>query len=876
LIAASILGRVLEDEIAQYIVGGLNRHIRAEVKVDQVKLSFLKKFPDASLEFKDVFIASVPDFLPDHFNERNTDTLLVASHLFLRFNILKLLKRQYFVREVQIRSGKLNVFIDRAGNGNYTIWEKKDKAGDKNFLLELDNVNLSDILVAFDNRALEIDIRGMVRKSYFKGKFSTESYAMSAGLEGMLQEYRKEGNIFMRGQKVSSRASLLIDPQTIKISDGNLLMAGQHVLLTGEILRPRPLELDLNLEGKYLDLEYVLRHLVVSSDKIPDDLTAGGILDFSGKIKGVASNTQMPWIEANFSLHDGWLRSSRFPQDVREIHTKGSYSNGIRRGPQTTLIRLNDVSMKFGNSRVGGDYSVFNLMRPDFNYQIKAELDLSDIQRFISKDSLVGNMQGRILGEIGMQGDQALLKNFSKGDLLNYDYQADLHLENVSFDFKKIPLSFKNFSGEVVFTDHLALKNLSGIVEESQVSISGRADNFLEYLFTSGANLWMDVDLYSERLDLNYPGFFKSGVKKGIKKDSVFFPERLFLKTRFWFDELEIKDFTATQVTGDLIYKPQRLSINKVELQSMDGRIISEGILEQQHDMHILVKSISKISSVDITSAFSSFNNFGQNFIVDHHLKGSLSGTVNFSAGLDEKMRIKKETILADCDVTIIDGELSGFEPMMKLSKFIEVEELENIHFSTLTNEIFIRNEEVVIPKMDIASSAADITASGIHGFDKNFTYKTKVALSEILTKKTRRTSGKDSEFGIVEDDGLGRVYMYLIIEGSPEGTDVRYDRRGAVQNIREQMQAEKQELKGILKEEFGLFKKDSTLQKENMNNESPAFMLEWEEQRDSTFEPEKRKNNNLDKERFIIEWDEGEIEPVEPEIGKKKNRKKK
>ncbi len=859
LVAAVILGRVFEDELTQYVLSGLNRQIRTEVKVEDVKLSFIKKFPNASLEFRNVFIASVPDFHPSVFMELNTDTLLVAKKLFLRFNVLKLVKRQYIIREVQVRTGKLNIFIDRSGNGNYLFWGKKEGNGDKNFLLELENVKLTDILVRFDNRALEISIGGLIDKCYFRGQFSREAHNISAGLEGTLHHYSNEGTIFLREQRISLTSSVYIDPQSIHIQGGDIKMAGQHLLVSGKILRPKPLHFDLSVEGKQLDMENILRYLVISNEKFPEDFRAGGNLDFRGQVKGTASNTKMPGIEAIFSLQDGWLRSSGFPQEIRDIRTNGSYSNGNRQGPKTTLIQLNNASMRLGNSRLGGDYSVFNLISPNFNYKIKADLDLEDIQAFIPGDSIIKSMQGKVLAELQMQGNQALLANFSKADLLDYEIMANIHLEDVSMQFCGTPFHFSDFSGEAVFTDHLNIKSMNGILEDNQVSISGRVDNFLEFLLTPGVNLWMDIDLYSERMDLNHFRTMNSKAENGDEGDTIVLPDRLYLKTRFWFDELAIKDFRAEQVTGDLIYKPGRLSINHLELLSMGGRIKSEGILEQQQNMHFLVKSMSRVWSVDITEGFSSFNNFGQDFIADRHIKGSLSGMVNFSACLNENMKIKKETILADCDMVVRNGELHGFEPMMKLSRFIDVEELGNVQFSTLHNEIFIRNQEVVIPKMDIQSSAFEIAASGIHGFDKYFTYKVKVALSELLSKKSRKPREQDSEFGIIEDDGLGRAYAYLIIEGSPEGTDIRYDRKGAVQNIREQMKQEKQELKRILKDEFGMSNKDLSLAGDSTARDAPAFIIEWEEDRDSLSAGDKKPGNISEKERFIIEWDDNE-----------------
>jgi len=215
---------------------------------------------------------------------------------------------------------------------------------------------------------------------------------------------------------------------------------------------------------------------------------------------------------------------------------------------------------------------------------------------------------------------------------------------------------------------------------------------------------------------------------------------------------------------------------------------------------------------------------------------------------------------------------------MRKLSRFIDVEELEDIKFSTLTNQIFIRNEEVIIPKMDINSSAFDLTGSGLHGFDKNFTYKVKVSLSELLSKKAKKPDKSESEFGVIEDDGLGRVFIYLIIEGSDQGTEVRYDRRGAVQNIKDQFKEEKKVLREILNEEFGLFDKDSTLRGETEDDKDSKFLLEWEEDPDRDIKIDSdRRDNKSDKEGFTIVWDdEEESDTVIVEEKKRRRRKKK
>ncbi len=858
--AAAVLGRIFEDRITQYVVSGLNKQIRTEAQVVDVKLSFLKKFPDASLELKDVVLLSVPDYLSSDFPGQNTDTLLLAKHLYLRFSVAKLLKRQYKIKEVHVRSGILNLLIDQQGNKNYVFWERQRENGSETFLLEIDNLKLTNINVNFKNRAMDMGMAGNIKKGTFKGNFSREEYNLATSIEGTVYHYIKKGNSYFHNRRISTSASLSVNPRMIEILSGNMNLAGQHLAVNGKIIRPRPLEYDLALTGKQMDLDEILRFDLIKGMQIPEDLKAGGAINFQASITGMASKTQMPRIDASFSLSDGLLTASVIPYGIRELKTEGQYSNGNRQGRASTRIILKNASMLYGNSRLGGNYEIINLNHPKIDYAIKAALDLADIPSLFSVDSIFRDMEGMLYAEIHLSGSQESLAKMQKSELLKHRYDAKIRFEGVNLGLAYKSLDLKNLTGDLTYKDHLMIKSLTGSIEDIEVSLSGRADNLLDFLFTKSGNLWLDSDVYVSKADLNnLPSLKKDKAGKHIS-DSVNLPDRLYVKTRYWIDELMIKEFHASQVTGELEYKPRRLSIPRLNLNSMEGKIQTEGILEQQQNNHFLVKSISEVSNIDITRVFSAFKNFGQDFIMEKHIMGELSGLVNFSAGLDEKMKIKKETILADCDVAIRDGELSGFEPMRKLSRFIDVEELEDIKFSTLTNQIFIRNAEVIIPKMDIKSSAFDITGSGLHGFDKNFTYRVKVSLSEILSKKAKKPDKSESEFGVIEDDGLGRVFIYLIIEGSVYGTEVRYDRKGAMQNIRDQFKEEKQELREILNEEFGLFKKDSTLREDKEGEKANRFILDWEEDSENGKKSDSvRKVNKSGQEGFTILWDDDE-----------------
>ena len=160
---------------------------------------------------------------------------------------------------------------------------------------------------------------------------------------------------------------------------------------------------------------------------------------------------------------------------------------------------------------------------------------------------------------------------------------------------------------------------------------------------------------------------------------------------------------------------------------------------------------------------------------------------------------------------------------------------------------------------MEVYSSAFNITASGDHLFDNHYNYKIKVLLSEILWGKARRAKQENEEFGTVEDDGLGRTSIPLSITGFNSEYKITYDSKKAFDVVKQSFKNQKKELKSVLNEEFGWFKKDSTLRKEQENKKRSHFKVDWD---DADSKPKvkeksgKEKSTDGDDTKQKIDWD--------------------
>ena len=95
-----IITFLYQDEVTEFLIKEINKNLKTEIVVDKVNFSVLKRFPNASLEFKNLVTKSAPDYNNKDFKELNNDTLFTARSLILKYN-------RHFQEELQNQNNSL-------------------------------------------------------------------------------------------------------------------------------------------------------------------------------------------------------------------------------------------------------------------------------------------------------------------------------------------------------------------------------------------------------------------------------------------------------------------------------------------------------------------------------------------------------------------------------------------------------------------------------------------------------------------------------------------------------------------------------------------------------------------------------------------------
>jgi len=195
-----------------------------------------------------------------------------------------------------------------------------------------------------------------------------------------------------------------------------------------------------------------------------------------------------------------------------------------------------------------------------------------------------------------------------------------------------------------------------------------------------------------------------------------------------------------------------------------------------------------------VDSVFYMFENFNQKFITNSNLRGRLRTKMDLELEFTKNLQVNPRSVIADVSVNLINGQLLNFEPMQKLSKFVEDVELRNIQFKEIKNTLHIANNQVLIPEMVIRSNLNTISISGTHTFDNAIDYKLKVSLKKYTKKNT------SEEENAVEENKEGGTTLFLKVKGIPPNTKISYDTKSVKEKIKDRLKVEKTEMKNLFK----------------------------------------------------------------------------
>jgi hypothetical protein len=816
---------LLQDRVAGYILKSANNSISTPFDYGTLNLSFLKKFPKASIELRDVIVHSSPDFNSNVFPEINTDTLLAAKYVTIEFKITDIIKGIYNIDRVSARSGKINLYSDKNGHVNYDISVLNDRSGSKNFTIDLKRINLTGIEVYYNNLATELITTGLVKTGHFQSRISDDKIDFTAVAEMEIHRIQIHNIKITKPIPAKLDLSLQNSKNGILLRKGILNVQNYGFWLSGTISSENML--DLNLKGNNIDISKIRNYLPVEYLHFISEYSPTGILVIESRIKGLLTRTSNPHIEIECVLKNGNISYGKSDLSINTLSFAGTFSNGTKNRPETCSVSIKDLKAKLGSAEYSGAVSLSDFNHPKVLLDLKGKLVPGELREFFNLQTIT-KAEGFVDFNIKIEGFIPKKEKNTISDFFDLKPRAVLNFDNFNVGLKNYRSLITNVNGELLIDSSIRSNNFRFIYKGQTIKINGEFQNLPEWLAGRTVSLIAKSDVSLSKVTTELFAGFKFSSDTSILNKSYFsFPEDLVLDINFKIDSLKYKNFSSAKIVGSLSYKPGLLTFKSLRMETLNGIISGNGFVIQNKNKSMFARGGFNATDIDVNKAFKTFNNFGQSFLKAENIAGQLSGSLSVLIPMDSGFNPKIKLISAEGKYLLINGSLLNFGPVKQLSSFIELSELENISFEKMENDFFIRNNILYLPQMDVKSSAADLSINGKHSFDNDYEYHVKMLLSEFLSKK--RNKNKVSEFGVVEDDGLGRTSLLLKIVNKGDNFKVGYDVKAAGNQVKNNIKSERKNLKSILNQEYGWFKNDSLAVQKPVEKKS-RFRISWDE----------------------------------------------
>jgi hypothetical protein len=805
MVALGGLLYLYRDEIKVAVVRELARQLRAETVIrGDIDLTIWRSFPDVSVDVYDIRLSLKPQ---DAKRLRFPIRKVVAMHrLSLRIDLLSFLQQHYTVHQIVL--DKPSIYLARSVLGRWNYEEifrgvSAPTQGGRNdtarFYFDLNDFEVrggeiliedprTDLFVAADDVNIEL-----------VGRFREQNFTLGLKVGGHVDRIRQGKFTYLRDKDIDLKTEVDINRSKglFALKTSKLEIAGLSVELSGDMQqRGKGKSSGLYYNLAFNSSDYDIRQFFgLLPGLYPDelkDLEADGLFALDGVYRGFSSSTSSPSFKLNFRVQNGKLSYRDDERNISDISLRGSYSYDPL-DSKKSYFWLDTLSGRLGSEPFNGSFSYTDFHDPFLKLILKGRFDL-DVLRSLSPTLAAGaQVKGWVEADIQARGRLADLtaNRYSEA----YATGA-LTCKGVTVSYPGLAMPVRDLNASVrINGNRLNVEYARCKIGESDLDLSGLADNYIGYFFERKGKLAARLKLTSRNLDFNQwipmPDSTAKSKKQESESDtSSFLPDQfldsgqdLLRDVRFTF-ETHVDRFQVFKVKG------QNLSGG---IQLVDGRLLLHNIrcnffggqveLESESGQGKAQVSI-KVDNVDIHEAFATLPVVGQLALVGKSIYGQLSSTIRFTARYDSRYRVPPSSILAEGDVLIKQGKIMDFAPLNRTILFFKLDRFQNVVFSDLKTHFTVEDNRMYMDGLKIRGNGIELEFFGSHGFDNSLDYRLRLSL---LKRKLRNKEQTDVE-NLVDaepEDTNPILSVYVSITGTLDKPKFNLDKDGFKRDVR-------------------------------------------------------------------------------------------
>jgi len=740
------------------------RRINGELTIGDIDLSVWKNFPNIAIELKNVIVADSLYHSP----------LLKANQISCAVNIFQLTSSKPDIARIKVSGALFHLFVDSSGfNNDYLLSPKKqdtsavskteseaapqpivirhielenftfiseDKIKDKKYGVEVSTATAdikrrdSVLIISFkedcmlDGLGFNLAKGVYLGHSAIKGKWQMEFDKSAKVLTVEQSPVEINGNDF----KIAASFHFNKDSSyfTLHAITDKILYKDARALLTEKIQN----------KLKFIDVTSPMQ----IDAKLTGPLTHGGdpfVYVVCKTEKNILITPAANFADCNFTgIYDNMVDTTLPPSDPNSVvyfpQFTGKWFSVPLQGDSIRIDNLSDPTMVF---KFGAQCSFS---------QLDDALNLQNIS--FDDGSAKLNLQYR--GPLTT--DATILANLT----------GSLHVENGKLTYVPHNLQFINCSGDLAFgKNSINIKSITCDYKKNHFQVTGSGSlNRISGVDSSNSGIFCNIFCPSFNVSDFQQVFAKpvnrqaSSVKKKNNGNTIAGLDNLLEKGDIQLNinakELSLQKFNAQNAKVYLLLQQNDWKVQRASLDFDGGSFMVDANMHRNSNNFTATAHVN-IKDADVRKVFYAFNNFGQDGILYSNLKGILNTDASLNMLLDDKGSITPGSLQGVVNFSITNGALINYTPVIAIQDYaLKNRDLNNIEFAEIKNTLTIKQNQVIIPRMEIASTAMRLFVEGVYGVAQTPTdISIQVPLSNLSkpdTDKKVRNKGVDAKVG--------------------------------------------------------------------------------------------------------------------------------
>ena len=725
----------------------INKNLEAKVEFDDLGLSFIKNFPNASISLKELSVAGKGEF--------EGDTLLTLKEFSVKVDIISAIKMDNIkVKGIVIDKPDIRARVLEDGTANWEIVKETDEEEEEidttessfNANIELKKFEIKEADISYNDESSEMSASlanfNFLLKGDLSQDFTTLSIQSSTEAVNVVMEqirYIKDAtlNININLDADLKNSIFILKENEIALNDLSLGFDGSVGMPDEENT-----EVDMKFKTNKVDFKSLLSLVPAIYMKDFESVETAGALKLNGYVKGVMNESSTPNAGLDLLVENAMFKYPDLPKSADNINIDVNLVyDGIDN--DKSKVDINRFHVELGGNPVD---LTMNIRTPISDLYVKGNLtsniDLASLADVVPMEDI--SLKGKISSNIDMTGYLSYIEN---EEYEKFKADGKISISDFEFESPDLPAGVKIIESAFNFSpEYVEVASFNAKVGKSDMQFLGKLEDFIPYLFKD-ETIKGDFVFTSGVLDLNefMTGTGEDEEETEVAEDTVPLtvfevPANVDFKllsklNKIYYDKLEIDN-----ASGIIIIKDGKVLLDDLKMNLLKGSMKLNGEYNTQDISAPMVNFGIQASDIDIPSAFDAFEVLGELAPVAKNATGRVSLAMTYNSLLDEQMNPVMNSIAGKGSFSSQKIGVSNSGIFTKIGKELKTDKFDNLILEDLEVDFEIKDGRIYIDPFDTKMSKTNFIIGGDQGIDKTINY-----VINIIVPRAELGSGADA-----------------------------------------------------------------------------------------------------------------------------------